>query len=860
MSQRRTLASLFLISVFGLSFETFLSRYFALALFSDYSYWVISLALLGYSFGGVILTLAPEHFRRRHEQYTLLIPPLLLAAAIAAFLMLRGNPFNPLQLQNEVLWKTQIGNIFLYYAGLFPVFFLTGMYIGLVFLVLSSDMPRVYALDLLGAAAGAAVILAAMFFLHPYHLPAVMLVILFAAVALNTVSSMRTLGAAAGTAAMASSVALLGFGLYLILSASTFSVPDFKKLHSILGIKDARVTASRVSPSGWWLAMDDYTEFDDVSMTNNYGPDIAAPPRTWGLYRDAQRVSSLLSQAPTDFSYLKGSLAYFPYVIRPHPRVLLLGTNGGLKILESIKSGAPSGTALEEPSDVYGFVRQRLAAADPGGVLTSAIPLREESAFSLLRGGRDRFDLIEVAGDFLSQDSNNAWSFTTEAMRMYLQSLSPGGILSIPVDISELDVYSLKVANTIAAALKQVGVTDVGRHVLAYRTAWTCQFLASRDPFTDADVKALVSWCSDRSFDTSWYPGIDPASISVWNDLPPVSFEQGQVQVSGKPQDALMIDLVRIFGSDKGLPRADRFFNLAPSTMDRPDFFSISRLGKIRTLLARLAVLPEREIGYLLNLAVVGQALVLAVIVLLLPLGAGRKALRLRAALGAAPGGALAAPGGVTEAHPGASPGKGAGILPRVFLYFAALGFGFFFIELTLIKKLSFFLESSTLSFAVVLAGVLVFSGIGSWRSARFHENRRRGLAQGVVVIALGMVFLVFGMDPLMQAGMGLPMALRIAIAVVVMAPLSIALGRPFALGTSSLAQYSDSLIPWAWAINGAFSVLATPLANILSVTVGWDLVVALALALYASTVLSFPGSRMISPATPRERAESSAR
>ena len=57
MSPRRTLASLFLVSLFGLSFETFLSRFFALALFSDYSYWVISLALLGYSFGGVLLTL-----------------------------------------------------------------------------------------------------------------------------------------------------------------------------------------------------------------------------------------------------------------------------------------------------------------------------------------------------------------------------------------------------------------------------------------------------------------------------------------------------------------------------------------------------------------------------------------------------------------------------------------------------------------------------------------------------------------------------------------------------------------------------------------------------------------------------------
>ncbi len=144
------------------------------------------------------------------------------------------------------------------------------------------------------------------------------------------------------------------------------------------------MTAARVSPTGAWLAMDDYTEFDDVSMTNNYGTDIAAPPRTWGLYRDGQRVSSLLSTMPKDYSYIGGSLAFFPYVIRPHPRVLLLGTNGGLKILESLKSGAPSGVALEEPFDVYRFVRDRLQVNDPGLTMTASIPLRGGSAFSLL--------------------------------------------------------------------------------------------------------------------------------------------------------------------------------------------------------------------------------------------------------------------------------------------------------------------------------------------------------------------------------------------------------------------------------------------------------------------------------------------
>lgn len=829
MSDRRSLASLFLVSLFGLSFETFLSRYFALALFSDYSYWVISLALLGYSFGGVVLTLLRDHFYRHRALWLFLIPPLLLAGSIFAFFMLRANPFNPLQLQNQVLWAGQVKYIFLYYAGLFPVFFFTGVFIGLNFLIFSKEIPRVYAVDLLGAACGSAVILAAMFLVHPYHLPAVMLPLIFAVVILNAAGYLREIARPLLVSSLAASVALLGVGMYLVLSVSPLSVPDFKKLHAILNIKGSKVVLSRVSPAGSWLAVDDYAEFDDVSMTNNYGAvSTASPPRTWGLYRDAQRVAPLARDIPADFAYLAGSLSYFPYSIRPKPVVLLVGTNGGMKVLESAKSGAVSGVAIEQPGDIYRIVRDRLTAINPRFESDGGIRLERGTAFSLLSGAQRTYDIIDVAGDFLSQDGNNSWAFTREAMEMYLRSLRPGGILSIPVDISEFDVYALKMVNTIVAALRRLGVSDPSRNILAYRSAWTCQILVSDRPFSREDIDRMVSWCSDRSFDTPWYPGIDPRSVSVWNDLPPVSFQEGQVQVSDTAQDALMNDLGQVFSRGADATSASRFFNLSPSTMDRPDFTSISRLAQIRTLVARLQVLPEKEIGYLLNLVILAEALLLALVVLFLPLAARRSNAR-----------------GASDAR---------GLLPRVFLYFSALGFGFFFIELALIDKFSFFLESETLSFGVMLAGMLVFSGLGSWRVARFGENRRRGLLGGLAMIGASLVFFLFGLDPLMRACMGLPLVLKGAIAAAVIAPVSFALGRPFALGTSALAGFSDSLVPWAWAINGAFSVVATPLAKILSGSTGWSAVLAAALLLYLSTALSFPDRRArgVSPRTLR--------
>ena len=258
---------------------------------------------------------------------------------------------------------------------------------------------------------------------------------------------------------LAGSLALLGVSLYLVLSVSPFSVPDFKKLHAILGIRESKIIETRVSPAGSWLTLDDYTEYDDVSMTNNYGSTASAsPPRAWGLYRDAARVTPLLKQLPTDFSYLAGSLPYLPYVLRPRPRVLLVGTNGGFKMVESSHSGAVSGLALEQPGDIYRFVRERLQAVAPEWERAWGFRLQRGTIFSLPRDAQGSFDLIEVASDFLSQDSNNSWSFTLEAMEGYLRALKPGGILSIPVDISEFNVYALKMVDTMSAALARRGL------------------------------------------------------------------------------------------------------------------------------------------------------------------------------------------------------------------------------------------------------------------------------------------------------------------------------------------------------------------------------------------------------------------
>lgn len=365
-SRRRALASLFLVSLFSISFETFLTRYFAVALFSQYSYWIISIAMLGYSVSGVLLSLFEGFFRRRRAEISLLTPLALMVFTVTAFAVLRANPFNPMEFQNETLWKSQIVFVLLYYLGLFPVFFFSGIFVGLSFLHFYREIGRVYAVDLFGAAAGALAILGLMFLLHPYHLPAAMLALLFVVFLLTSQGWLRGPRAPIVVAGMAVVLAGTVAAVIWVTRVSPLSVPDFKPLHATLNITGHSVERAVLSPSGSYLVMNDYTERDDLPMTNDYSMlKIGGPPRSSGVYIDAQRVAPLLKGLPRDMSYVQGALSRFPYTIRGNPSVLLVGTNGGFKVIESARGGARGIVAVEHQRVLYSLVSAALKAADP---------------------------------------------------------------------------------------------------------------------------------------------------------------------------------------------------------------------------------------------------------------------------------------------------------------------------------------------------------------------------------------------------------------------------------------------------------------------------------------------------------------
>ena len=798
------MAPLFLVSLASVGLEIALTRYFAVAKWSEYGYWVISIVLAGFALSGVAMALARDWFARHADAMMAGLPALLIASAAVGYHLVTTNPFNPLQLQNQATFWEQIGNIGAYYIYLLPFFFLAGLFVSLSFVRNAARIGRTYGFDLTGAGAGSLLVLALMTFVHPFRLVAWLLPPL--ALAAFWAARRRWIAVLAALLALAGGEALLLLG-----DAAAFN--DYKAIYAPLHVPGSRVLGERLSPRGLYTLLDDFTERLDTDVSNNAGMlGLPGPPETYGLYRDGARLAALPKPGGVVADYAPATLAALPYTLLDRPRVLLAGASGSFRIAEARKLGAASVDASEPDPVLLDAIRHGVGPV-PALPPDPAVRLSGDSPLALVRSGA-AYDLVDLSGDFLDAGEANSNAFAADAIAIYLRRLSPRGMVSIPVSIREFPAYAIRMLATVRDGLRRAGIPDPGQHVLVYRSAWNVRILVSPTPFDAARIAAARSFCDARSFDVSYYPGIDvvAARAGIYNDLPSVSFSEGQVtSASDTAHDAIADEAGAVLAGQS--VASGEAFDLSPITFDRPSFYAVLRLDHLGTILKRLELLPQAEIGPLVNLAVLAQAAVIALLVLLVPLLAGR---RLQAAQ------------------------FGVG---RAIAYFAALGLGFLFIEIFAIDRAAFYLGDRTSAFALVLTVMLIGSGIGSLFADRFANRPWRGFALAATVIVGWSVLTLLLLQPAMLATLGWPWWVRGLLVLLVMLPVSVALGLPFPLGLQRTAQ-SGGFLPWAWALNGAFSVVATPLANLIVLQFGNQDVLCAALILYLTCAASFPRLR----------------
>jgi hypothetical protein len=77
------------------------------------------------------------------------------------------------------------------------------------------------------------------------------------------------------------------------------------------------------------------------------------------------------------------------------------------------------------------------------------------------------------------------------------------------------------------------------------------------------------------------------------------------------------------------------------------------------------------------------------------------------------------------------------------------------------------------------------------------------------------------------------PLLIKVISVFFILLPAGVLMGIPFPLGLSLLARNNQALIPWAWAINGCFSVMAPILAVMLAISAGFQTVIITGVVMY---------------------------
>jgi len=707
-----------------------------------------------------------------------------------------------------------------YYLVLFTPFFAAATAIGLALIAESERCPQLYFYNLAGSGAGAALAVG-LLMLAPVERALLgvsalaqggaVLALLDGAAPFAS-SRSRRVAVAAGIAALAV------LALLLAARPPTVRISPYKGLSYALQLPAARVLAESSSA----LGRVDVVSSPAIRIAPGLSlvtPGEAAPPAQLGLFLDAESAGAVTAfdGDARKLAFLDWMTTAAPYFSRAEApqRVCVLGAGGGAGALLALRHGAQQVDAVELDPKVIELLRGPLRESSGGLYDRPEVRAHRAEARAFSEAARESWDVIDVSlvdsfaasvGGVGAVGEN--YLYTREALETLLRRLRPGGVLAITRWVRMPPRDELKLLATAIEALERMGLRPDER--LALVRSWaTATLLVKKEPFSTAEIAGLRAWAAKRLFDTAYFPGIAPGEGNRFNVLEHDFYTESAA--------ALLAG-----GARREQVFRDYAFYLRPATDDQPYFFHFFRWRALPLMLGTLGAswLPFVEWGYLILVATLAQAALLSALLIALPLVLAR--------------------GRASANEDAASPPRRRAARWRVFVYFLVLGLGFLFVEMALIQRLVFFLANPIYAVAVVLAGLLLVSGLGSAWAARRLDRGSAAAAiacRAALVVAVVAALYALGLRAVLAPLLAWPLAARLGVALAVMLPLA-AMGMPFPLALQRLGRTDAELLPGAWAVNGCASVVATPLATLLALGAGLRAVLAAAAACYVAAAL----------------------
>ncbi|HKQ97397.1 MAG TPA: hypothetical protein VJV75_05950 [Candidatus Polarisedimenticolia bacterium] len=762
-------AALALASFATLLYELALMRLFSVTLWYYFAFFVISLALLG---GGAAAALL--HVRRDW------VAP-RLGRLLPAFAFLHGITC---ALSPAIYLKSHLvvfgeGFDSLTFAAILVLFFVPFLLGGAVVAAILSFHPEqvagLYLADLGGAGLGCLLIVPLLWRIPAPDLLAWIGLLPIAAGFLLERAFNRSRPSLAAFACLA---------LTLAMAAS-----------SLAGWSPYRVTFSKIRDLDRGLEYVRWTPLARISVYRSpFWVDWGRRPFGWGMSTNFpggdvdQRWIEQDECAGTPLTGFDGNLAnlwYLKYDVtnvayryRSFPRVLIIGAGGGRDILAAKHAGSGQVTAVEINPATVDVVNRVFGDFSGRPYMLPGVEAVVGEARNYIARSRSSWDLIQislidswaasVAGAYALAENN---LYTVEAFTTYFDHLTDDGVLTVsrwyvPDAASE----TLRLVNLAADSLRRRGIEDPRDHIVVVGSNRIATVLASKRPFTSAELEGIGRTVDEMAFFGLWIPGSPPTDPRMASILSPASRED---YLSGLPVDL-------------SAPTDDRpfFFLNVPSILNPPRLSETAGLGY-----------PSHPVGSLRMLFFLLVGAAIAWTILPLALARGGAVMLGRVLIGR----------------------------PETWLYFAAIGMGFMLVEICLLQRYVLFLGHPTYASSVVMFSLLLSAGLGSaWTAHLSTRHPTAGLTPMILAVIILLIALqTWAVPRLLAAAMGWSIESRIVLAGALLAPLGLVMGMALPLGVHRLRQTGDeALLAYLWGINGVFSVLGSVLATIIAV---WD-------------------------------------
>jgi len=769
---------LFFTAMSSLLFELTLTRILSVALWYNFAFLIISLALLGFGISGIILSLSGRirslSFGSLSIVFSAIVPISYLILNIIPF-----KPFSFLTDSSQYFWAP-----FYLLVATLP-FLCAGLLIGQIFNRNPSDMGKLYAWDLIGASIGAFLLVmvlpiwggeGAIFFagflaflgcifftLYEGHQKQIKYVSCFLCIALLVVS----------------------FFADRLVPINITSNKTYSK--HLMSPKQGHITR--------WNTMSRVDLFDESQWRGNLAPmliDGGTALTSAPKYSENANISGYLKPI---FSILE------------KPDVLILGSGGGREVLDSLLGGSENITAVEVNPIINDLVKTELSDWTGNIFDDSKVHLYTDEGRSFLKRVDKKFNLIisahtisnaAVASGAMALSEN--YLFTLEAFKEYLNKLKQDSLL-----VFTRPEYQLPRLVVMArSALENTSFSD---KFILYRTggnskqkySFTSCFVLKPNGFTSDEVAIFKSYFEKNKWiEPIYLPFTEPNHLTGHDS-----------QFMKKLISSEKIDIPKLSIGNK------RY--LVPPTDDMPFFnqtrswkqIDLEELGLFfkRDNSGRMA-LEEMPIAQLSLILVFSSALIVAGLSLIIAfffIGSGN----------------------IKSIFSGSG-------------YFGALGFGFMLVEVALVQKFTLYIGQPSHTLVVGLCGILLFSGFGSFISYRIKDELlQKRITQISFSVSLVIVVVALLSSLLVDATISSDLWVRVLGTSVMIFPPAFLMGFLFPMGMRKgalIQDHEDSekrFLGLMWGVNGFFSVLGSVCAVILAMILGFKLVLVIGAMVY---------------------------